>query len=241
MRWIVGDVQGCALELDDLLREIRFDPNCDELYVLGDFINRGPDSLATLRLWSSLGGRGVIGNHDIYALLAESGRWPRQPDTLQELYDAPDGAALLERLRQLPALDYLPGDGGPDAWLVHAGLDPRWNDLHAAATRINGAVHDDDWLGSSELAFATRVRCCTGTGERSRYDMEPEHCPPPYRPWDEFYRGESRVVHGHWARRGYYQRGRIMGLDSGCVYGGKLSAWCQQEDRVVQVPARSAV
>ena len=99
MRWLVGDVQGCARELDDLLKAIRFDPGVDELWCLGDLINRGPDSLATLRLWRAIGGRGVIGNHEVYALCARSGRWPRKKDTLQALYDAPDGDELLGALR----------------------------------------------------------------------------------------------------------------------------------------------
>jgi bis(5'-nucleosyl)-tetraphosphatase (symmetrical) len=122
MRWLVGDVQGCALELEDLLRATRFDPGRDELWCVGDLVNRGPDSLATLRLWQSVGGRGVIGNHEVYALCARSGRWPRKHDTLQALYDAPDADALLGALRALPALAWLPGadamdrparDGGP--------------------------------------------------------------------------------------------------------------------------------
>lgn len=241
MRWLVGDVQGCARELEDLLRAIRFEPGSDELWCLGDLVNRGPDSLAAVRLWHSVGGRGVIGNHDIYALLARSGRWPRKHDSLAELYAAPDADALLQRLRSLPALVKLPappGSKGQDVWAVHAGLHPRWRDLDAVAARVNEARHDDDWLESPELAFLTRVRCCTESGERSKFDREPERCPPPYRPWDEHYQGTTLVVHGHWAWRGHYRGPRSIGLDSGCVYGGALTAWCQDEDRVVQVPAR---
>ena len=237
MRWIVGDVQGCARELEDLLRAIRFDPARDELYLLGDLVNRGPDSLATLRLWSAVGGRGVLGNHDVYALLVHSGRWKRQSDTLQALFDAPEAETLLARLRALPILLHLPAEAGHDAWIVHAGLDPRWTDLHAVAARLGAGPRDDDELLQEEVDFATRVRCCTAKGERSRHDHA--ECPPPYRPWDAFYRGDAIVVHGHWARRGHYRRGRVLGLDSGCVYGGKLTAWCQDEDRIVQVPARA--
>lgn len=236
VRWIVGDVQGCARELDDLLRAIRFDPQRDELHLLGDLVNRGRHSLETLRLWTSVGGGGVLGNHDVYALLVRSGRWKRQSDTLQALFDAPDAEPLLARLRELPVLLHLPSERN-DAWIVHAGLDPRWTDLHRAAAHIHAGPHDDDWLLREDVDFATRVRCCTPEGERSRHDHAT--CPPPHRPWDEFYRGEAIVLHGHWARRGHYRSGRVIGLDSGCVYGGKLTAWCQDEDRIVQVPARS--
>lgn len=244
MRWIVGDLQGCVRELEDLLAAIGFDEHRDELWAAGDVINRGPHSLETARLWRALGGRGVIGNHEVYALCARSGRWPRKSDTLDALYDAPDGEALLGALRDLPALAFLPGDGDgvPDTWLVHAGLHPEWTDLHALASTLGGpeqtGPHDDDWLLSEAVSFATRVRCCTETGERTRFDRQPEDCPPPYQPWDALYAGATRVVHGHWAWRGHYRGPKTIGLDSGCVYGGPLTAWCVEEDRVVQVPAR---
>lgn len=241
MRWVVGDVQGCATELDDLLRAIAFDPSKDELWCAGDIVNRGPDSLLAARLWRDIGGRGVIGNHEVYALLARSGRWPRKKDWLEPLYDAPDGEALLGRLRALPLLAFLPGDGDRirDAWVVHAGLHPAWHDVHAIAERVNAAEHDDDWLERDEVSFATRVRCCDAAGNRSKWDREPEGCEPPYRPWEEFYRGQARVVHGHWAWRGHFRTEHTIGLDSGCVYGGMLTAWCQEEDRIVQVPSRA--
>ena len=238
MRWLVGDVQGCARELEELLEAIRFDPARDELWCVGDLVNRGPDSLGVLRLWQAVGGRGVIGNHEVYALCARSGRWPRKRDTLQALYDAPDADALLGALRALPALVHLPGEGGPDAWVVHAGLSPRWSDLPAVAARLAAGPHDDDWLESPDVAFATRVRCCSLEGERHRYDRAPQGCPEGFVPWDSLYEGDALVVHGHWAWRGHYRGRRTIGLDSGCVYGGPLTAWCMEEDRVVQVPSR---
>lgn len=241
MRWVVGDVQGCARELDDLLRAIRFDPGRDELWCAGDIVNRGPDSLQTARLWRDIGGRGVIGNHEVYALLARTGRWPRKKDWLQALYDAPEADDLLARLRALPLLSFLPGDDASvrDAWVVHGGLHPQWTDLHTLAAEVDEPEHDDDWLESPEVTFATRVRCCDAEGERSSWDQGPEGCPPPYRPWEVFYDGDALVVHGHWARRGFFRTEKTIGLDSGCVYGGPLTAWCQDEDRVVQVKSRS--
>ncbi len=240
MRWLVGDVQGCARELDDLLRFVGFDPARDELWCVGDLVNRGPESLETLRLWRDVDGHGVIGNHDIYALLAASGaRSRKRADDLQPLFDADDRDALLGRLRALPALVRLAGPGvADDVWCVHAGLDPRWTDLDATAAELESAAHDDDWLQSDDVSFATRVRCCTADGESCRFSGRPEECPPPHRPWDELYRGPLRVVHGHWAMRGHYRTPLVIGLDSGCCYGGSRTAWCHEEDRVVQVPSR---
>jgi bis(5'-nucleosyl)-tetraphosphatase (symmetrical) len=236
MRWLVGDVQGCLRELELLLETIRFDPSRDELWLLGDLVNRGPDSLGVLRLWRDLGGHGVLGNHDVHALLAFSGARPKKLPTLRELFDAPDAAELLDRLRALPLLAHLPGEGeGPDAWVVHAGIHPAWTDLAAAAAGFDAVSHDDAWLRRADVGFAIGARCCTADGERCGFTGRPEDCPAPFRPWDAFYRGETLVVHGHWAMRGHYRGKLTMGLDSGCVYGGPLTAWCQQEDRVVQV------
>ncbi|MCP4944795.1 MAG: hypothetical protein GY924_22825, partial [Planctomycetaceae bacterium] len=95
------------------------------------------------------------------ALSARSGRWPRKKDTLQALYDAPDADTLLAALRALPVLQWLPGEEGVrDVWAVHAGISPAWTDLHAVAAKLEAEPHDDDWLGSDELNFATCVRCC---------------------------------------------------------------------------------
>jgi bis(5'-nucleosyl)-tetraphosphatase (symmetrical) len=192
-----------------------------------------------LRLWRDLGGRGLLGNHDIYALRAHAGREPRKGDTLDALFEAGDVETLLAHLREQPALVHLAGgDGVRAAWLVHAGLHPRWDDLDAVARRLDAAHPDDAWLTSPDVKFATRVRCCTAEGERCRHTGPPDACPPPHRPWDVFYAGPTLVVHGHWARRGAYRGPRTMGLDSGCVYGGWLTAWCQEENRLVQVPSR---
>ena len=181
-----------------------------------------------------------IGNHEIYALSVRDGTWPRKDDTLQALFDADDGDDLLAQLRDLPALVKLPAMGAPigDVFVVHAGVHPKW-ELDAMLAPLGAGEHGRDWLDSDAVKFATRVRCCTADGERSRHHGKPEDCPPPYRPWDEHYSGMTMIVHGHWAWRGYYRRQRVIGLDSGCVYGGPLTAWCIEEDRVVQVPARA--
>ena len=241
MRWVVGDVHGCARELSDLLDEIRFDPAGDELWSVGDLVNTGPESLEALRLWSDAGGRAVIGNHDVHALLVHAGRGARPGDRLDALFAAEDGATLLARLRSSPAMVRLEREVAPrSVWLVHAGLNPQWNDLRALAARLEAQPHDDDWLVGDEIAYMTRVRCCDRFGERFRFAGRPEDAPPPYRAWDAFYSGEDLVVHGHWAMRGHYRGPRTMGLDSACVYGGHLTAWCLEDDRIESVPCRVA-
>ncbi len=238
MRWIVGDIQGCARELDRLLESIRFNPARDELWSAGDLINRGPDSLQVLRTWTSIAGKGVIGNHEVDALLAFSGARKKRLPALRELFAASDAVGLMIALRALPVLKHLPSGGkGPDVWLVHAGLSPAWTRIQDVAAMINEEPHDDDWLRSEAVDYATNVRCCTPDGRRSGHLGPPDECEPPFQPWDEFYRGETLVVHGHWARRGFYRGDLTMGLDSGCVYGGDLTAWCQDEDVVFRVPA----
>lgn len=238
MRWIVGDVQGCVAELEDLLRTIDFDPGDDELWIAGDLVNRGPESLATLRLWADVGGKAVLGNHDLYALAAWRGSRPRKPDdTLASLFAADDRDALLGRLAAVPSLVRLESAGdGFDAWLVHAGLSPAWHDLSAWTERLNARSGDWNWLEDQDIWYAATVRCCTDDGVAVRgSDLE---CAPGSRPWFEHDPTGPFVVHGHWATRGHYRGPRSLGLDSGCVYGGPLTAWCQDEDRIVQVPSR---
>lgn len=241
MRWVVGDVHGCARELDDLLGAIRFDPGRDELWCAGDLVNTGPDSLGALVLWSDVGGRSVIGNHDIYALLVRSGRTERRTDHLELLLASDACDALLSALRASPAMTRFEREIYPrNVWLVHAGIHPRWTDLAALAARLDAQPHDDDWLQSPECAFLTRVRCCDGFGERARFTGRPQDAPPPFRAWDDFYAGDDLIVHGHWAMRGFYRGPRTLGLDSACVYGGRLTAWCVEDDRIESVPCRVA-
>lgn len=110
----------------------------------------------------------------------------------------------------------------PDVLLIHAGVHPHWSEEHVVELR------------GAEIEFATNVRYCTADGERPTSDWPPP--PPPFLPWDAFYHGRRRVVFGHWARRGLTRTDKVIGLDTGCVYGGRLSAWIAEEDRLVQVP-----
>ncbi|MCA8948420.1 MAG: metallophosphoesterase [Planctomycetes bacterium] len=109
-----------------------------------------------------------------------------------------------------------------DVVMVHAGLHPHWREDRLLE------------LSESERSYAVTVRYCDADGNRPASDWPPPG--PPYRPWDDFYHGSKRVVFGHWARRGLVQRPHAVGLDTGCVYGGPLTAWIAEEDRIVQVP-----
>ncbi len=109
-----------------------------------------------------------------------------------------------------------------DVIAVHAGLHPKWTEKDLSA------------LTAEQKSFAITVRYCDPDGNKPPLDWPPPG--PPYRPWYDFYQGEKRVVFGHWARQGLYVSDKVIGLDSGCVYGGQLSAWIAEEDRIVQVP-----
>jgi len=231
-RIFVGDVQGCRAELERLLEALAFDPARDGLYPVGDLVNRGPDSAGVLRLARSLGARGVLGNHDVHALRAARGLRELGPrDTLGELFAAGDGEELLAWLAELPFVRVF-----PDLVLVHAALHPAWRDPERELAGL------DPLVPHPKVDFATRARYCTADGERPSTDWPPPD--PPYLPWFEHWqaRADERrtVVFGHWARLGLVQRPRVRGLDTGCVWGGQLTAWVAEEDRFVSVPAARA-
>lgn len=229
-RIFVGDVQGCREELEALLEKVRFDPAADELHPVGDFVNRGPDSRGVLRVCRDLDAGGVLGNHDVHLLRIEAGlHEPGKRDTLDELLAAEDREELCAWLSRRPIVR-----AWDDLVLVHAGLSPCWEDPIATLSGLDPLVE------SEELAFAISVRYCDAEGQRSKADWPPP--PPPMRPWYRFWPrdpAERRtVVYGHWARAGLVREAQVLGLDTGCVWGGTLSAWIAEEDRLVSVPAR---
>lgn len=230
-RVFVGDVQGCLAELDALLEKLDFEPGVDELHPVGDLVNRGPDSLGVLRRVVELDAGGVLGNHDLHLLRRARGeREAGRRDTLDEVLAAPDRDELLAWLAARP----LVRDFG-ELLLVHAGISPAWKDPLA----VLGALDADDHCDA--LDFAVSARYCDERGRRPKKDWpEPG---APYRPWYEFWRkrpGERRTaVFGHWARGGLVLKKRVRGLDTGCVWGNRLTAWIAEEDRIVQVRARA--
>jgi bis(5'-nucleosyl)-tetraphosphatase (symmetrical) len=233
-RVFVGDVQGCADELDDLLCTLPFDPALHELFFVGDLVNRGPASARVLRRAIELGAGSVLGNHDLHLLgVARGERSLRADDTLVDVLEAPDRERLLGWLVRRPLVV-----AWDDLLLVHAGLHPAWDDPVAVARGLEARIArgelpwDDD-----ALRFLVSVRHCDASGARPR---DEDHPGAGFAPWDSFYRGERLVVCGHWAARGVVRGTRLRALDSGCVWGGRLTAWVAEEDRLVSVPARRA-
>jgi len=229
-RIFVGDLQGCREELEELLELVRFDPASDALHPVGDLVNRGPDSVGCLRLCRDLGAQPVLGNHDVHLLrlAADPGLRGRR-DTLAAVRADPEGEALLAWLAAQPFVR-----GWPDVIAVHAAVSPRWRDPVAQLAERDPLVRADD------TEFAVRARFCAADGALPASDWpEPG---PPFRHWEAFWRERAdeprTVVFGHWARRGLVRAARTVGLDTGCVYGGALSAWIPEEARVVSVPAR---
>ncbi len=231
-RIFIGDVQGCREELEQLLEELRFDPAKDELQPVGDLVNRGPDSEGCLRLMRSLGAAGVLGNHDLHLLHTAAGlRTPRPTDTFERLLAAGDRDELLSWLAARPF-----ARAWDDVLLVHAALHPRWRDPVRELARV------EPLRPTPQALFAVRTRYCDAQGNvPERDDVPPGE---PFRPWHEFYRPERHggrtVVFGHWAAQGLLVKPHLRGLDSGCVWGGRLSAWIPEEDRIVSVAARRA-
>lgn len=231
-RICIGDIQGCREELEELLEKLRYDPAGDELQPCGDLVNRGPDSLGVLRLLKQLGAQGVLGNHDVHLLRAAKGLRPKKKrDTLQAVLAADDRDELLAWLEAKPFVR-----AWDDLLLVHAGVSPAWSDPVA---RLSGL---SPYAEHADLAFAVTVRHCDARGARP--DPEPLSPVAAWRPWWEHWQarlGETRTVaYGHWAMAGLVCRDRVRGLDTGCVWGGWLTAWIADDERFVQVRARRA-
>ena len=225
-RIFVGDIQGCRDELERLLDVARFDPATDSLEVVGDVVNRGPDSLGTLRLLKSIGASGVLGNHDLHLLGVRRGeRVAAEDDGLGKILGAPDCDELLAWLAALPFVKVW-----SDVILVHAGLSPAWRDPSKQLEGLHEGMKDP------AIDFATRVRWCDAAGRMAKGDPPKESG---FRPWYEHVEGRfpQTVVFGHWARVGLVHRPGFRGIDTGCVWGGKLTAWIAEEDVFVSVPA----
>lgn len=253
--YCVGDIQGCADAFDRLLAEIDFSPSRDTLYVLGDLVNRGPDSATVLRRCAALEGSvlALLGNHDLHLLAVAQGvRPPSRRDTLDALLQAPDCRALLTWLRRQP-LARAVGHGGSTLLLVHAGVLPQWSreDTLARAAEIHAALdgpHCPDFLqhmygnapdrwsatlrGDDRLRVIvnalTRLRFCSPEGAMDFSSNESASAPPDgLLPWFDVpgrrTRGEL-IAFGHWSTLGWMNRPDLLALDTGCVWGGSLSA-----------------
>lgn len=251
--YAIGDVQGCAAPLQALLERLDFAPGRDRLWLTGDLVNRGPDSLEVLRFVKSLGNAAtvVLGNHDLHllAIWAGQGRL-KNADTLASILAAPDVDELMHWLRRRPLLHHDPELG---YLMVHAGIAPQW-DFETAlrcAREVETALRGPDYVdylahiygdrpelwneslsGNQRLRYITnvftRMRCCDEDGAlRLDFKGSPTELPPGYLPWFRItgrrYHGPT-IVCGHWSALGLHDGDGILALDTGCLWGGALTA-----------------
>lgn len=266
--YAIGDIQGCYDSLQHLLAHCAFDPAVDRLWLVGDLVNRGPKSLETLRLVKSLGPAAltVLGNHDLYLLMVAEGgaKFRGKDDTLQEILDAPDCAELLAWLRHRP-LCHTEGD----YCLVHAGLLPQWTAARARqlAGEVEAALQgpaygefvrnlwgsepagwSDDLTGWARLRVIvnamTRMRFCTADGLMEfKTKGTLAKAPAGHIPWFDLPGRKSAgsvLVTGHWSALGLKVTPNLLALDSGCLWGGHLTAVRLEDRQVFQVDCSPA-
>lgn len=263
--YAIGDLQGCYSDLLRLLQQVEFDPQQDRLWLTGDLVNRGPESLEALRYIKALGDAAVtvLGNHDLHLLaVAEGGQPEKHRDTLGPILDAPDRAALLDWLRHRPLI-YREGNN----LLVHAGLLPQWtpDDALDLAREVEAVLQGngyrqflaqmygnepDEWrqdlTGNMRLRMIvnamTRLRFITPEGKMNFSDKGTlDSAPPGYMPWFEVPGRRSacaRIVFGHWSALGLRVELNLLALDTGCVWGNALTAVRLEDGQVFQVACR---
>lgn len=254
-QFLIGDVQGCDSALQRLLDEISFSPSRDTVYLLGDLVNRGPDSAGVLRRLMGYGAAAqcVLGNHDLHLLaIAHGVRPPHRHDTLDGILAAPDRAAMLDWLRQ-QRMAMLENFQGQDILMVHAGVLPAWTATKtiALAAEVEAVLRSNDlgdflhqmygneptqWsdalTGAARLRVVvnalTRLRFCTPAGVMEFDTKEGAAAAPAgHLPWFDVPGRQTAgitVAFGHWSMLGWLKRPDLMALDTGCVWGGALSA-----------------
>jgi bis(5'-nucleosyl)-tetraphosphatase (symmetrical) len=257
--YAIGDVQGCFDELERLLTRLSFRKEADRLWFVGDLVNRGPKSLETLRFVRGLGERAVVvlGNHDLHLVSVYEGcSQPRAGDTLGEVLTAPDRQALIDWLRTRPMMHV---EGG---WaMVHAGLLPQWpiakaqtlgKEVEAALAgthyreflqNMYGSRPDewqDDLAGWDRLRVIvnamTRLRFCTPEG-RMNLRAKGADAPSGFEPWFSLRKNDKEsIACGHWSALGLKVTDKLAALDSGCVWGGELTALRLEDRTLFQVP-----
>jgi len=253
--YLIGDLQGCDAPFGRLLQKIDFSPSRDTIVLLGDLVNRGPDSLAVLRRVQGCGASALslLGNHDLHLLgVAHGARKAGRKDTLAEVLAAPDSEALLEWVRlQHMALHMRIGDG--DLLMLHAGVLPQWTvgDTLALASEVESVLRGpalgeflmsmygnepaqwhDTLTGSARLRAIvnalTRLRFCTPEGVMEFEAKDSAATPPEgYMPWFDVpgrKTAKATVACGHWSTLGWLSRPDLLSIDTGCVWGGCLSA-----------------
>jgi bis(5'-nucleosyl)-tetraphosphatase (symmetrical) len=249
--YAIGDVQGCYDELSSLLDTIAFNERSDQLWFVGDLVNRGPKSLETLRFVKSLGNSAitVLGNHDLHLLAAAcSVPSSNTKSALKEVLVAPDRDELIDWLRHRPLFHH---DG--QFCMVHAGIPPQWdfNQAKKMAELVETTLQGNDYKrlmkamygdkpdiwspllrGTSRLRFIincfTRMRYCDKEGRLDlNFNGPPGSQPVHLMPWFSVPNRKKfslKVVFGHWSSLGYYEGHNCYGIDTGCLWGGQLTA-----------------
>lgn len=255
--YAIGDLQGCRAPLQRLLEKLRFDPAADRLWLVGDLVNRGPDSLGVLRYVKSLGNQAVVvlGNHDLHLLTVAAGFVKaRRGDTLDDILQAPDRDELLTWLRFRPLLHRDLG-----YTMIHAGLLPSWTIdqaltlAHEVETALRGPNYldflahmygnqpdhwRDDLRGWDRLRLITnaftRLRICAVDGAMEfSHKGEIADIPSGFIPWYDVpgrRSADETIVCGHWSAQGLRIKSKLLALDTGCLWGRCLSA-VRLEDR----------
>ena len=266
--YLIGDIQGCYDQLQRLLEKINFDPAADRLWCPGDLVNRGGSSLETLRLLESLGKRFrmTLGNHDLY-LLAENYKFPHGGSKNREMdaiLQAPDREHLMAWLQQQPLAYWAPKK---KVLMVHAGVIPQWtveqtlscaaeveNVLRSPKSGKFFAKMSKNWVRKWQdnrtgwkrrrltCNILTRLRFCDAKGKiLASASGPPGSQPKSYKPWFKHKHRQTRnvtVAFGHWAALGLIMKKRLICLDSGCVWGGRLSAVRLEDRALIQVPGK---
>ena len=266
--YAIGDLQGCHAEFVALLERLRFEPGRDRLWLTGDLVNRGPDSLAVLRTVKSLGPAVtvVLGNHDLHLLAVAFApkTVKRRERELEAVLEAPDAAELLDWLAARPMLHR---DAALGWTLIHAGVPPQWSlgEAESCAREVERALRKDpaamleDMYGdgpdrwSPELKGASRLRFIVNCLTRLRfvdrkgrllltYKGSIADAPAGSLPWfrhPERATRDDRLVFGHWSALGYLAEPGLRALDTGCVWGGSLTAVrLDREAEPVRLPCR---
>ena len=263
--YAVGDIQGCLKPLKKCLAEVEFNPSKDVLWVAGDLVNRGPDSLGTLKFIKKMdnAARVVLGNHDLHLVAVYYGiREPNRKDTLDDILAYPKAKALIKWLCQQPLIQHDPALGYT---MVHAGIPHIWSTkkavkygqeilevLEKKKSRLQFLNHmygnlPEKWDKSLRgperwrliTNYFTRMRFIGEQGELNLVDkLGPTLSPPGMAAWFDFEPRKPRktqILFGHWAAlEGMFDHPRVIGLDTGAVWGGVLSLLNLQTGEIVQ-------
>lgn len=265
--YAIGDIQGCYDELISLLEEVSFSPQ-DQLWIAGDLVNRGPQSLETLRHLKAIQGQVkiVLGNHDLHLLAIHYGATgPKRSDTFHDILDAPDRDELMQWLLHQPLVVH---DKALNYTMVHAGIPPQWGVKKALkrAAEVEQVLQStlareffnhmygnkpDHWSGSLEgwdrlraiTNYFTRMRFCDADGRldfsvKGGLKKQPEGFLPWYKHHGKALH-KGRVIFGHWAAlEGKADHESVFALDTGCVWGGTLTAMRLEDQKMFLVPSK---